>query len=211
MEFQKFNKISRLSRDIIITEKIDGTNSVVFIYNANDELHFPYVDESKIVTQKFINDYALYEKNKFFVFAGSRKRWITSKKDNYNFAKWVKENGEELLKLGEGRHYGEWWGRGIQRNYDMNRKVFSLFNVKKWSNDEVRPYCCNVVPILYEGMFNEQEINKQLVFLDYYGSKCSPGFKNAEGIIIYHTASGKMFKKTIKNDEKPKSVTNENI
>ena len=27
---------------------------------------------------------------------------------------------------------------------------------------------------------------------------------NPEGIIIYHTASGKLFKKTILNDEKPK-------
>ena len=32
MEFQEFNKIPRLSRDIIITEKIDGTNALAKMY-----------------------------------------------------------------------------------------------------------------------------------------------------------------------------------
>jgi hypothetical protein len=31
MEFTEFPKMARLSRDVIITEKIDGTNAQVFI------------------------------------------------------------------------------------------------------------------------------------------------------------------------------------
>ena len=33
-EFQEFKKIPRLSRDIIITEKLDGTNGVIYIGEA---------------------------------------------------------------------------------------------------------------------------------------------------------------------------------
>ena len=31
MEFQNFPKMARLTRDVIVTEKIDGTNAQVFI------------------------------------------------------------------------------------------------------------------------------------------------------------------------------------
>ena len=33
-------------------------------------------------------------------------------------------------------------------------------------------------------------------------------YLNPEGIVIYHKASGQLFKKTIKNDEQPKGVKN---
>jgi len=32
----------------------------------------------------------------------------------------------------------------------------------------------------------------------------TPGFMNPEGIIVFHTAAGQMFKVTCKDDEKPK-------
>lgn len=216
MEFQKFNKIPRLSRDCIITEKIDGTSSQIFI--TNFLLYPDYVNfVSKInndyiihLTEdafNFIRTYALFEKNGTFMFAGSRKRWLdcSSNGDNYGFAKWVKENAEELLKLGEGRHYGEWWGKGIQRGYGIDKKVFSLFNVGKW-NDENKPDCCGVVPILWQGTFDTRVIDASLDLLKEEGSftKEARYFKNPEGIIIYHTASRQLFKKTLENDEKPK-------
>lgn len=37
------------------------------------------------------------------------------------------------------------------------------------------------------------------------GSYASLGFNNPEGIVIYHTASNTCFKKTIKDDNVPKS------
>ena len=198
MEFQKFDKIPRLSRDCIITEKIDGTNGQIFIINYDKLLELTgNVDEqTPYIMGKFDN---------LYVFAGSRKRWLdtSSNGDNHGFAKWVQANAEELLKLGKGRHYGEWYGKGIQRGYGLNEKRFALFNVGKW-NEENKPKCCDVVPILYKGMFDTSIIQQTLNRLEVDGSKISPGFMNPEGVVIYHTASGKLFKKTIKNDEKPK-------
>lgn len=200
-EFRGFGKIPRLSRDIIITEKIDGTNGLIHIDVENN------------------------------IFAGSRNRWLWGSiqdeihNDNHGFAQWVKTNKEELLKLGKGYHYGEWWGKGIQRGYNLQEKRFSLFNVGRWvkkegydclsltegcylptlkEKQEYCPECCDVVPILYEGIFSEEMIGNTLMTLKEYGSKASEGFKPAEGIVIYHKAGGYYFKKTIINDERGK-------
>lgn len=175
MEFVKFNKIPRLSRECVITEKIDGTNASIFIG----------------------------EDGEFLV--GSRKRWITPEDDNYGFARWANDNKEELLKLGEGWHYGEWWGQGIQRKYGMDKKVFSLFNTGRWNDDELRPKCCGVVPVLFEGMFDTHHINDTLAHLVKTGSIASEGFMNPEGIVIFHRPSYYLFKKTIEKDEVPKN------
>jgi len=209
MEFQKFKKIPRLSRNCIITEKIDGTNASIVIKS------YSFLDVSDC---QFITKYALnlpedfnegtfnFSEQDLFLFAGSKSRWLdtSSNGDNYGFAKWVKENAEELLKLGGGIHYGEWYGKRIQRNYGLNEKRFALFNVGKW-DDENKPNCCEVVPIIAEGIFDTDLINASLHSLIDTGSYIVPGFKNPEGIIIYHKASGQLFKKTIENDEKPKN------
>jgi hypothetical protein len=189
-QFQEFKKIPRLSRDIIITEKIDGTNGLIFIDENNN------------------------------IFAGSRNRWLWGSiqdevhNDNHGFAYWVKTNKEELLKLGKGYHYGEFWGKGIQRGYGLEEKRFSLFNVGRWVKDRTQtlkekqeycPECCFVMPILYEGMFNTSIIPSVLDELKIKGSYASPNFMNPEGIIIYHKAGSYYFKKTIENDEKGKT------
>jgi len=239
MEFQKFNKIPRLSRDIVISEKIDGTNGQIVIMRRQD-LHNSFFTEwnqgvgTDEAMKEFIDKYCLYktlamtdENDILYMFAGSRTRWLSVDSgkncDNHGFARWVKENAEELLKLGKGRHFGEFYGKGINRNYGLDEKRLALFNVKKWHqhNKEKRlisinsktkeekytspaPKCCKVVPILYEGMFNTITIDTILMRLKMEGSKAVPGFMNAEGICIYHTASGHLYKKTILNDEKPK-------
>lgn len=175
-EFVAFPKMARLSREIIITEKIDGTNAQVFI----DELGT--------------------------VRAGSRNRWITPQSDNYGFAAWVEAHAEELRALGPGRHFGEWWGQGIQRGYGMKAKRFSLFNVSRWEADAARPACCGCVPVLYRGEFTTDAIAGELRDLETFGSVAAPGFNDPEGVVIFHVASGALFKKTIKNDAEPKSV-----
>jgi hypothetical protein len=206
LPFEKFNKIPRLSREMVITEKIDGTNAQIYIVPFSELRDEASSGEGWEELKKHI----LYERRvddeSCFMFAGSRKRWLdtSSKGDNYGFAKWVEANAEELFKLGEGRHYGEYYGKGIQRGYGLDEKRFALFNVKKWEDPEVRPKCCEVVPILYRGMFDTNMINIQLKLLKISGSKIAPNFMNPEGIVIYHKASGKLFKKTIKNDESPK-------
>jgi len=169
MEFESFGKIYRLSRECTITEKIDGTNAQICIG----------------------------ENGEFFV--GSRTRWITPEDDNFGFAKWAFDHKDELMTLGVGRHFGEWWGSGIQRNYSQTEKKFSLFNTKKWS--ESRPECCGIVPVLYEGLFVQSAIADALHNLKENGSKAAPGFMNPEGIVIYHHAAGWYFKKTLEKDE----------
>lgn len=176
MEFRKFDKIARLSREIVVTEKIDGTNGLI----------------------------AIGEDGEFQV--GSRNQWITPEKDNAGFARWAYEHKDELMQLGEGFHYGEWWGLGIQRGYGLNEKRFSLFNTSRWSDDAgVRPTCCHVVPVLYTGMFDTVAIESTLDKLRIYGSVARKGFMNPEGIVIYHVAGNLYFKKTIVGDDQPKS------
>jgi hypothetical protein len=174
MEFEEFPKIARLSRECVITEKIDGTNAQVFI-SEDGQIRF-----------------------------GSRTRWITPEDDNYGFARWGMEHREELLQLGEGRHFGEWWGQGIQRKYGMTEKRFSLFNVSRWDGED-RPACCSVVPTLYRGDFTNDAVTAALEDLRENGSKASPGFMKPEGIVVYHTAGRMYFKKTIEKDSEPKS------
>ena len=178
MEFQTFTKIARLSREIVVTEKIDGTNGLI----------------------------AIGEDGEFQV--GSRNQWITPEKDNAGFARWAYEHKDELMALGVGFHYGEWWGQGIQRGYGLKEKRFSLFNTSRWSDNTVRPACCHVVPVLYTGMFDTTKIEAVLEHLSYYGSIAAPGFMKPEGVVIYHTAGNFYFKKTIEGDESPKSLLN---
>lgn len=178
IEFVEFPKIARLSREIVITEKIDGTNAQVYIQKVGDV--------------------------GYDIMAGSRSRWITPEDDNYGFAKWVHLNREELIHgLGEGSHFGEWWGSGIQRGYGLTEgeKRFSLFNTHRWSDPAVRPSCCDVVPELYKGVFDSDVINMQLERLRARGSFTAPGFMQPEGIVIYHTAAKTLFKKTLDKDD----------
>lgn len=184
MEFKSFSKIARLSREIIITEKIDGTNGII----------------------------AIGENGEFQI--GSRNKWLTDEagniqSDNAGFAQWAVKNRDSLISLGVGFHYGEWWGSGIQRGYDLQKgeKRFSLFNVSRWSDDSVRPVCCHVVPTLYVGAFDTARIDGILMHLKATGSKASEGFMRPEGVVIFHTAGGYLFKKTIEKDEQPKGTS----
>lgn len=170
IEFEPFPKIARLSREVIITEKIDGTNACIVI--GEDGLDIRYQ---------------------------SRNRFITPIDDNYGFAKWCENNREELLKLGPGRHFGEWWGQGIQRGYGLKEKRFSLFNTTRWSDDNIRPACCHVVPTIYRGIwYTGCECDAMDTLL--CGSIAAPGYTNPEGIILYHTHANVLFKKTFEKD-----------
>lgn len=174
VEFKEFPKIARFNREVIVTEKIDGTNAQVHVTDGGE------------------------------VLAGSRNRWITPEADNYGFAAWVRDHAEELRALGPGQHFGEWWGAGIQRRYGLSEKRFSLFNVSRWS--EERPACCGVVPVLWRGPLAEMDSDAILADLAHGGSRASPGFMKPEGIVIFHVASGALFKRTIEKDEQPKAL-----
>lgn len=191
--FTPFPKIPRLKRGCIITEKIDGTNAQVFITPLIDE-----VEEDQIIDAK--DGYAML--------AGSRSRWVTpGKTDNYGFAGWVKEHAAALWSLGEGHHFGEWWGLGIQRRYGLAEKRFSLFNTDRWNDQNPnRPAVCGVVPVLHKGSFTDENVNRVLKALEIGGSAAAPGFMQPEGIVVFHIASRSMFKVTLENDGEPKGV-----
>lgn len=181
-DFVEFPKIARLAREIIVTEKIDGTNGVIHVGDDGE------------------------------ILVGSRSQWIATRAkggaDNFGFASWAEQHADELRALGPGRHYGEWWGSGIQRGYGLPKgeKRFSLFNVARWSDEmnEVtalaRPACCGIVPILYRGMFVTDQIERCLDRLETGGSVAAPGFMKPEGVVIFHPQGNVGFKKTIEKD-----------
>ncbi len=196
--FEPFPKIGRLTRECVITEKIDGTNAQVII-----------TDDGRIA-------------------AGSRTRLITPGNDNMGFAQWVADHADELIAgLGPGRHFGEWWGSKIQRTYGLTNgeRRFSLFNTTRWADryavlsakhddavpngglregQQMAPACCHVVPELYRGMFSDRVVDNMIAKLRAEGSVAAPGFTNPEGVVAFHTATGVLFKKTLDKDEQPK-------
>lgn len=174
-DFVPFPKLSRLNRGCVITEKIDGTNAQIVITEDGE------------------------------IYAGSRTRWITPQDDNFGFAGWVEAHKNELMALGPGQHFGEWWGVGIQRGYGLYERRFSLFNSGRWTNpDSGRPACCNVVPVLYAGPFTTNAVSDAVRQLRETGSVAAPGFMNPEGVVVFHAASRQMQKVTCVNDESRK-------
>lgn len=200
--FAPFPKIGRLARGICITEKIDGTNAQIDIGLAVNEPEHEERDPA-IVHTWFDETQAA----QLVMRVGSRSRWIRPGKehDNYGFAGWVEANAIELQGLGLGTHFGEWWGAGVQRRYDQPTKRFSLFNVDRWADGrQPRPACCDVVPTLYRGVYDQVQITEALTQLRDHGSVAAPGFLDPEGIVIWHEATRTLFKVTLKNDESPK-------
>lgn len=176
-EFVSWPKISRLDNEqTIVTEKLDGTNGCIVIA------------EDGILVQ-------------------SRNRFLSVEQDNYGFAAWVEANASSLLSdLGVGRHFGEWWGHGIQRNYGLGRgdRRFYLFNAGRWAKKhaeepfEWKTPGLGTVPILYQGpawseLANPWDIARGLY---EYGSYAVPGFDKPEGIVVHMKNSGASYKIT---------------
>lgn len=193
--FEEFPKIHRLTRNMVVTEKIDGTNGQIIVTPPNPEVL--YDAEDLVNPTARVGD--------VLVFAGSRNRLITPEKDNFGFARFVLENAEEIVaKLGEGRHYGEWWGPGIQRGYGLADKRFSLFNTSRWAEADAAgalPNRIHSVPVLYEGVFDTDQVDFALELLQVRGSAASPGFMRPEGVVVFHVPSRTLFKKTLDQND----------
>lgn len=213
IEFEGWPKTPRYSSGgVSITEKIDGTNACVIVtsHGVTPISMIPHPN----------GFFVEREGNIYEVGAQSRKRLITMTSDNAGFARWVWEHGTELVDLlGPGRHFGEWWGQGIQRRYDMDHKVFSLFNYHKWSSiaqqrqdwrNRARDIHMTMVPLLSVGKFTEDHINQTLDLLRENGSFASSEwghrFDRPEGVIIRHKDLGGNLKAFIENDDVPKGA-----
>jgi hypothetical protein len=219
---------------VIITEKVDGTNALVDITEAQGIYLIPG------------ETLAVVDGVSYIVRAGSRSRWLTPGADNYGFAAWVADNADELAKLGPGRHYGEWFGKGIQRNYGLEERRFALFNTSRWydprtarsnydmfrsgstpeqRSDAVTKFVeqlCSflpgvepiptdvvtVVPVLHVGpiMIDGSYTVDETLGVLAGGSVIVPGYMRPEGVVVYHTASRAMFKVLVENDALPKGV-----
>jgi hypothetical protein len=225
-DFKAWPKIGRLNRNIIITEKLDGTNAAVVIWQEREPDPFTGKTDSTS-TGKLTG--------RFEIAAQSRTRMLAPGRDNAGFGQWVQDNKDALIyALGEGTHFGEWWGKGIQRGYGAEGKTFSLFNTFKWFQTELgHPWqlteelqsireqgvAISVVPVLYEGPwmnvigFKDEPESRRMRFVPEFmiewlrkeGSIAAPGHA-AEGIVVFHAASGSLFKATIDNDGSFKSA-----
>jgi len=176
--FETFRKIPRLFREVVVTEKIDGTNAQIYI---------PHDEGSPMLV-------------------GSRNRWITPGKttDNYGFAAWAYANEAALRRLGPGRHFGEWYGVGIARNYGLAERRWALFTQKELP--EGLPANVGKVPVLATLPTPDTgRIEQVTIRLRQDGSVAVPGFMNPEGIVVFHKASGQLFKYTLDGDALPKA------
>lgn len=204
IEFKAWPKVPRLFRDVVITEKIDGTNAAVVIEKR----------EGMLQSLGDPNAFAVVlgtDGNVYTVGAQSRTRMITPQQDNHGFAVWVLNNAAALVDvLGEGTHYGEWWGSGINRGYGLPKgeKTFSLFNTSRWGEAWTPewPEQLDVVPVLYDGEFSHAAVDRALGKLRKRGSFARSGFSRPEGVVVFHKAGNHMFKVTLENDAAPKGL-----
>lgn len=182
IEFLSWPKTPRLFRDMIVTEKIDGTNGAIIV-----------TEDGRVGAQ-------------------SRNRLVTPGKDtdNYGFARWVYENAGELADvLGPGRHFGEWWGSGIARGYGLTHgeKRFSLFNVDRYAPLDLHNVDgLGTVPVLLRHTFNSTLVQSVMDTLAEQGSVAAPGFMNPEGVIVYHSQARLVFKALLDSDHLPKTL-----
>jgi hypothetical protein len=100
LKWAKTQRAENLS--YIITEKLDGTNAVLYIDKGTKELY-----------------------------CGSRNHWLGHHQDNHGFWNWcnVPERKQLILEcLPHNQYiYGEFIGKGIQRGYGMDHKELRLF------------------------------------------------------------------------------------
>lgn len=176
MEFQAWPKIPRHTGvAVTITEKIDGTNACLVIEGGK------------------------------LVGCQSRTRIIDRHNDNFGFANWAYDNENALVELlGEGRHFGEWAGPGIQKNpLNLLEKTFFLFNSYRWfmklnvhNQNNGLPVCS--VPVLYTGNWRDGLVEEMMNYLADGRGELG---QKPEGIILYWHTTRSYEKYTFEHQE----------
>ena len=185
-EFREWPKIPRggAGELITITEKIDGTNACIIV---EETYRGPVVVGVQSRTQLLAD-------------ADNDEMQLIVKTDNSGFADWVVKNQDELAKLGEGYHYGEWAGPGIQKNHhNLKEKTFFLFNSDRWRDGrDTRPAITKCVPILYEGPIGPSSIDDAMNNL--WADAKEVGFF-PEGVVVWYHKTRRYEKYTFENAE----------
>jgi hypothetical protein len=184
--FEAFAKIPRLHGDTHITEKIDGTNACVEYAQTETGYLMGACSRNRRLVTVEVSEH----------FHGQpRVDWHGS--DNAGFGQWVLANHDRLVRLGYGRHFGEWYGQGIQRGYGLDHKRFALFREPKGGLPEGLPENVSVVPTLaIVGRMSTTLIEAEYALLKAMGSRAVPGFMNPEGVVVFHARAGQLFKLT---------------
>lgn len=224
LKFKEWPKTARLNRNMIVTEKIDGTNAAVRVVPVELLAATGHGLHGGMEPGDQHEQHVLVESsNGRFVLVGaqSRKKLITPGKqtDNYGFAQFVFDNAQTFADvLGEGIHFGEWYGPGIQKNpwpQGFEGKRFMLFNVTRWGAPETRELLkssfngqVEVATVIYEGPFDVTRVNNLVLALKDDGSWHVPGMSKPEGVIVFNEAAGINFKVTLEKDETYKGNAN---
>lgn len=205
--FEKYPKIGRLKgAGMTITEKIDGTNAQIVISNeiiigvgSRKRAILPNVDVMRDEAGRTIRD---------SLGMPLRPKQV---RDNFGFAAWVRDNAAGLVEfLGEGTHYGEWAGPGIQKNpLGLEARRFFVFNTHRNPPEKFAALGdlvegLDAVPVVFEGQFNLDMIDLIHQQLLESGSHVEgAAFPNIpEGIVI--SVFGSKFKRTL--DDRPKGT-----
>lgn len=207
-DFQPWPKIPRTDKiRWYVTEKIDGTNAQIYIRELDSSEVF-HPESIKVVTEGIQYADGSLPRRVYEVFAGSRKRWVIPTDDNHGFARWVQQNALELVAvLGPGRHYGEWWGDGIQKNplgLAPGERRFSLFNTSRrdWLYSQAELHKVDLaalgvdtVPLLAhpQSYFEDARYAALPTLEASGGSVASPGHA-AEGLVFFESGSNTYYK-----------------
>lgn len=182
--FEAFPKVPRLHGQTYITEKIDGTNACI---------EYRPTDGGYLMSACSRNRRLLTIEVSEHFHGHPRVAWHGT--DNAGFGAWVVANHESLTRLGYGRHFGEWYGQGIQRTYGLDHKRFALFQHPKNGLSEGLPANVSCVPMLdIHSEFSMSRIESYMLLLKMDGSRAVPGWMEPEGVIVYHARSGQLFK-----------------
>jgi hypothetical protein len=184
--FEAFNKIPRLHGTCVLTEKIDGTNACIEHERTETGYLMAACSRNRRLVSLEVAEH----------FAG-HIRVDRHGPDNAGFGNWVLANHEALRRLGFGRHFGEWYGQGIQRGYGLDHKRFALFREPKGGLPEGLPANVGVVPTIGTlDTFSTAQLEGHYALLKMNGSFAVPGFANPEGLVVFHERSGQLFKLT---------------
>lgn len=199
-EFKGWGSTPRFHKGLTITEKIDGTNACIVIFNGEVKAQ----SRKRMITPEDDN----------YGFA----KWV------------YENAGALTDTLGYGYHYGEWFGEGIQKNpLGITGKRFALFHATKYTiengYDLEQVDGLETVPLLFHGQADVWTIPHLLEKLKVFGSKVA-GAKTEtvqvftgpdgsysvaakpEGVIVWHKETQQKYKILLEDDASHKWEVN---